>query len=293
MDRLHRPATGRLNAPRSRSRDARTPVRLAIAAAAVLALVSVLPVSASAQAAPWDQAALEATCEANATTPEDLATCRDIVRRVLAPGPGGAGEETTFAPISMRGSGDKVVRFDKPEGVTVLVDIRHRGKGPFSVAALDRDGILNAWLVQDRGRYRGRVLLDVTPPPDQPCVATCPDDDSEMLEITAGGRWVISMEPLVAAREWRTPEPLAGEGDSVVRLDEPVAGLATTTVLNAEEGSALLVWPYAADGGVRLLGDETLTSDLRTGSQLLLPDGTAILQIRARGPWTLGPLEPA
>lgn len=246
----------------------------------VCAIVMVSPTSAQDDSPvplpPLDGALLVATCEANAGSGVDLEVCLDIVARVLVPGqdvPGASAVpvgDLPFQPVELKGWGDKIARFDIPVGIPAIADIRHIGQGYFGVSALGADGEQLDLLVNTSGKYEGTVLFA--------------EDDGEhavAFEISADGRWEGTIRPAMAARQWDTTGPLDGTGDDVVLLSAPVAGFASTEITHRGDGY-FGMQAYTADGSRELLVNDAGPYE----GEVLLPDGTVLLQINAEAGWT-------
>lgn len=231
------------------------------------------------QTAPPDLSSLDggilvATCQANAESEEDLQLCLDVVTRILVPGQpiptaSASAGGLAFEPIELSGRGDKVARVTIPGDAPVIAEITHAGDGYFGVHTLGESGEVIDLLVNEAGRYRGTVLLN-----------TDPDVSVVAFEVSANGRWTITVEPVAAARTWDTSGPLQGTGSDIVLLSEAISGFAASTFEASGDGY-FGVHAYTLDGSVELLINDVAPYS----GEVLLPDGTALLEVDADGRW--------
>jgi hypothetical protein len=259
--------------------------RSMVLAALLAALVAALGLSASAQdgtPAPLDRERLELACEANAASDEDLATCLDVVRRILTPDdeadpvtdeaePPALG----FEPVRLEGRGDRVARFDIPADAAAIADVTYSGRGNFAVWSLAEDGSTNRLLVNEIGRYSGTVLFDERE-----------DEHSVALRVEARGNWEIVVKPVSAARRWDATDTLTGRGDDVVIIFAPVVGLATSRLEHRGQGN-FAVWIYTEDGRRDLVVNEIGRYD----GEILVRAGAILLRVEADGRWSMSPPE--
>jgi hypothetical protein len=241
----------------------------------VLGVVTLLLIGGTTQALAQglpalDRAALEAACQANAPDEEALTNCLAVVTEILvpeaSPTSGASSSDMPFEPVRLKGKGDKVARFEIPSDAPAIADINAKGKGNFSVWSVGSDGDQQDLLVNEIGKYDGTVLFNTD---DEPAVA---------FEITSDGNWTIVIKPLVAARQWDRASDLEGAGDDVVLIQPPIVGLATTEITHRGQGNFSL-WTYTEDGDADLLVNEIDRYD----GEVLLPDGTALLEVGAAG----------
>jgi hypothetical protein len=176
-------------------------------------------------------------------------------------------EATGFAPINLSGTGAKVAKFEIPETAAAIATINHRGSSNFAVTSLDASGGTNELLVNEIGNYAGTVLFDVV-------------DHSVAFEIEADGSWRIDIKPISAARAWDPSERLIGKGADVVLVSPPSSGLVTLDLTHEGE-SNFAVTSYTADSHDLLVNEIGQFS-----GQVLLPDGTLLLQVEADGSWS-------
>jgi hypothetical protein len=258
-------------------------VRLAlVAVGALLVAVTVTPASAqspSASSPPVDRSQLEGLCQANAKSSDELATCLDIVARVLVPTP--FVEEPIpvtgplpFEPIELSGKGDKVARVSLPADVGAVAEISNSGKGYFGVQTLGSDGESADLLVNTVGKYKGSVLIDQR---GAQIVA---------LEISSDGKWKVTIVPVLSAESWDTTNAKSGKGDQVLLLGAPVEGFATVQITGKGK-DYFGVHAYTAEGDSDLLVNEIAPYE----GEVIVPEGTALLEIRAGAGWTLSALE--
>lgn len=173
-----------------------------------------------------------------------------------------------FAPIELKGKGNKDVRFDIPEDAIAIATLSHPGKGGFAVAAYDEDGTLTQQLVRVNGKYAGTVLFDLV-------------DHSQSFKVQAKGPWTIVIKPAEAAKPWDGQKATKGKGDQVLRLTTPSVD-GTNLMLKAGGRGAYLVRAHSPDDDVDLMSG---TSPARVTKAL--PEGTDLLEIVGRGAWQL------
>jgi hypothetical protein len=252
-------------------------VGFAVPLVAALVVAGAGPTLGQSPAPPLDPGLLEAVCRDNSQTDDDLEACLDVVHRILAPaaGPGPAATPASvlsFDPIRLAGRGDKVARFEKPDGEPSIADIRYSGQGNFAVWTIAADGSSNDLEVNVIGEYEGTVLFDAY------------DSESTVaLRIEATGRWRVDIKPVALARRWQTTDELEGRGDDVVILEDGIEGFASTTIRHRGR-SNFAVWAYTSEGADLLVNEIG-----RYEGEVLLPDGTLLLEVSADGPWSFSP----
>ncbi|MEK6720580.1 MAG: hypothetical protein AABZ33_07930 [Chloroflexota bacterium] len=175
-----------------------------------------------------------------------------------------------FAPIELSGAGDKIPKFEIPEGAAAIATITNKGTSNFAVWSLAADGSKQKLLVNVIGNYHGTVLLDL-------------DELSVAFEVTSNGSWSISVKPISAALAWDISTALAGKGDDVVLLQPSTNGFVTMNVTH-KGASNFAVWSYSVSAGADLLVNEIGNYS----GEVLLSDGTVFLEITADGSWNLG-----
>ncbi len=176
-----------------------------------------------------------------------------------------------FAPVPLKGKGDKTVTFDIPEDAIGLASLSHPGAGQFDVRSVDEDGRETQVLVKTTGPYKGVVLFDLV-------------DHSVAFKVSADGAWKITVKPTETAPAWDGTSTLKGKTDTVVGLATPSAA-----------GDAIAI-AYSGKGRFAVRAhtpeDETYLVD-QTGrykGTKKLPEGTNLLEIRAKGTWSIKPV---
>jgi TM2 domain-containing membrane protein YozV len=178
-----------------------------------------------------------------------------------------------FEPIALKGTGKKVVKFTIPEETAAIADITHKGEENFIVHTVDATGETLAGLVNEIGNYRGTVLFD-----------TGAGEHSVAFEIDADGAWTITVKPVTAAKVWDPSTTLNSTGDGVYLVSPPSSGLVTLNLKYKGEGN-FIVHAYSSDG------TDGLANEIGDFSgQVLLPDGTLVLEVLASGgTWSATP----
>lgn len=175
-----------------------------------------------------------------------------------------------FAAIDLSGRGDKVARFTIPDNVPAIAKVTYAGSSNFAVVSLAADGTTNDLLVNEIGKYTGTVLFD--------------EDvgvHSVAFEITASGKWTIRVLPITSSRAWNTAEKLTGNGDDVVLAVPPTGVFATATIKHSGESNFAVI-AYGSEG-IDLVVNEIGNYS----GQVVLPDGTLLLEVTADGAWTV------
>ncbi len=181
-------------------------------------------------------------------------------------------QTTTFAPIAIKGKGDKVAKFATPEGSTGIAAISNSGRSNFVVESVAADGSTNDLLVNVIGAYAGTVLFDANE-----------GEHTVAFKITSSGSWAITIKPVASARRWDGKGQLRGKGDDVVIVSPATSGLATAAIAHTGK-SNFYVTAYAPDGRDLLVNDIG-----EYHGEQAFPDGTFLLSIGADGSWAINP----
>ncbi len=172
-----------------------------------------------------------------------------------------------FAPIKKSGRGDKIMKFKIPEDAIGMASLTHAGSGNFAVWAVDASGDETDLLVNDIGRYKGRVLFDER-------------DHSVAFKITASGSWTVTINPVQKIPKWNGSEPRKGSGDYVIRLTGTAAEGFGILKLNHRGDGNFAIWAYGSS-------TDLLVNEIgRYSGEVLLGDAQ-VLEITANGAWTL------
>jgi hypothetical protein len=166
-------------------------------------------------------------------------------------------------PIPLRtysGTGDDVVRLDKPPGIALV---------SFSCPACTSNTIygLDVTLVHVIGSYTGKRWLDETS-----------NGLTTQLTIKAHGRWTLTVGGLDQAR--RVNGPVSGHGDDVILLDRNT----TTATVTNRGNSNFVVHNIDSGGEINLLINEI--GGYRGTVPLRAP---SIVEVQSSGDWTLAP----
>lgn len=254
-------------------------IAIAVIAVLILGVIGALtsddePGTADVSASPEESATTEPTDEATATpgstTPEPTSqppaeTPTPSAIESVPPSP-------AFQAIELSGTGNAVPRFDIPEDAAAIADMSHSGGANFVVWAVDGSGAQTDLLVNTIGAYSGTVLFDEQA-----------GSHTDAFEVEADGAWTITIKPVTEAFKWDGSEVLTGTGDDVVILDPPSSGLKSSTLTHDGSGN-FAVWSYAS-GSTDLLVNEIGNYS----GEVLLADGTFLLEITATGSWTASP----
>lgn len=172
-----------------------------------------------------------------------------------------------FSDISLSGTGSRVEQFTKPEGIAAIVEIEHSGSSNVAVWTVDASGNEGDLLVNEIGSYSGTTLIDVS-------------GHTSALKVEADGRWTARIRPLSRARSWNGQSALSGNGDDVVVVTPATSGLVTLDLTHSG-ASNFAVFGYGESGGsllVNEIGDYS--------GQVLVPNGTVVLEVTADGAWS-------
>lgn len=168
------------------------------------------------------------------------------------------------------GQGDDVITITKPGGSTkpAIVTATHQGSENFIVWGMTSGNVETDLLVNAIGDYSGNVLLD-----DNRYGAP-----STKLEISADGRWTVSVKKLSAARALKSST--AGTGDEVLSW----TGATRTVDLTHVGSENFIVWAHDANGDwIDLVANEIGNYS----GTVILPAGTRYVTVEADGDWSI------
>ena len=203
------------------------------------------------------------TSKEQATTSQTTAKTTDSTTASSA-----ATTAATGAAKVYKGTGDDVIKIDKPQDKPVLLKISApEEEGQFAVISHDADNNMLDVLVNTIGAYSGTIGLDLN------------GKSTASLEVKASGPWTITLADVSTAPELKVPGSISGEGDSVVRL---ASGATTLTIQGGKENINFAVILY---GG---LFPDLLVNEIGaySGKVPVSKDG-GYLAITATGPWTI------
>jgi hypothetical protein len=181
------------------------------------------------------------------------------------PAPAALPKDATYT-----GRGAKVIKLTLPEDYVHVATITHRGSSNFIVKSIDSDGSDIDLIVNEIGRYTGTHLLDIT------------DTQGALsaIQVEADGAWSIVVKVLQKAKPFTGSA--SGKGSDVLLAPAgTIGGLATASVTH-KGSSNFIVKTYAEDEGdllVNEIGNYT--------GQIILADGTLVIEIIADGTWSI------
>jgi hypothetical protein len=173
--------------------------------------------------------------------------------------------KAAFSPITLKGKGKKVAKFKIPSAAA-LAQASYTGSNNFTITSVAADGSPNDLLVNTIGTYKGTVLFDAGI-----------DQHSVAFKVEATGSWTIVIKSVADARDWNGSGTVKGSGDDVVQISPASSGLVTLD-LSFKGKDDFALTSFSIDGG-DLLANEIGNF---TG-QVLLPDGSFLLSVRADG----------
>ncbi len=179
-----------------------------------------------------------------------------------------SGSGAEFEPIAFKGKGDQVITFDIPDDAIAIASLSHPGTGPFEVTAYGEDGKPTQRIIKTTGKYAGTRLFDLV-------------DHSVSFKVAAKGPWKITVKSTDSAKVWDQVKPLKGKGDAVVLLPAPSVDGDTLAVKTTGK-SRFALRAHSADDEVYIIdsaGPIKVEKDL--------PEGTQLLEISTKAPWTL------
>jgi hypothetical protein len=204
--------------------------------------------------------------ETPAVESEEAATPVVTASAIPTPDP-----EPAFAAIELSGSGNSVPRFEIPEDTVAIAEITHSGGANFVVWTLDDSGAQTDLLVNTIGAYSGTLLFDEQL-----------GSHSVAFDVEADGAWTIVVRPVTEAFSWDGAETLSGTGDDVAILEPPSSGLKSVDLTHQGDAN-FAIWAYGST-------TDLLVNEVgQYSGEVLLPDGTFLLEITANGAWTISP----
>lgn len=184
---------------------------------------------------------------------------------------------TPVEPITLSGSGDDIVDFEKWNGIAIL-DIKYSGSRNFIVSSYDSSGEQLDLIVNTIGNYTGRRLIDLRD-----------DHDTTRFEIKSSGDWEISVLPLDEIRLQTIPGVVSGVGDDVILI----AGTELPDILDVDASQAdsnFIVHVFGNDYELLVNEIAPYTGKVLIDRRLPLDRGNSyalILEVIATGDWKL------
>ena len=159
------------------------------------------------------------------------------------------------------------MKFNIPEDSVGIAKLTHTGSGNFAVWTVDADGEETDLLVNEIGKYQGKVMFDE-------------NDHSVAFSITASGGWTLTISPIQKISHWNGTETRKGTSDDVFALSGDAAEAFGAKFRHKGEGN-FAVWGYSLDG------TDLLVNDIGTYSGEVLLEGAQILELTADGSWSV------
>ena len=174
--------------------------------------------------------------------------------------------ELDFETIKKSGRGDKLVRFKIPEESLAIAKLTHTGSGNFAVWTVNADGEETDLLVNEIGRYQGKVMFDES-------------GHSVAMSITASGNWTLTISPIQKISHWNGKETRKGTSDDVFMLTGKAADAFGAKFRHKGEGN-FAVWAYGSNGA------DLLVNDIGSYTGEVVLDGAQIIELTADGRWS-------
>jgi hypothetical protein len=178
-----------------------------------------------------------------------------------------------FDPIVYEGTGDDVIKIEKPDGVVAcIIFTQGNAEGDhFAVMGLDADLDFNGQLLVNTGEpYEGVVGLDFR------------GEATTYLEITATGEWYIELRSVGAARSVQVPGTITGNSDDIILV---VGGLdgGIVSIEGNKGGNYFGVAAHTLSEDYNLLVN---TTDPYEGT-VILPNETFLIEVWAEEAWVI------
>lgn len=171
-------------------------------------------------------------------------------------------------PISLTGSGNSVIDFEKWIGPAVL-SATHDGDGDFIVDNYSANNQKIGRLINTAGFYVGSLPLDFSG-----------GTKTTRFDITADGAWELQIIPLDLARGEIVPSTLDGDGDDVIVIIDGDPG---QMIIDASQTSDyFILWAFGAGSPVQLVNSEGEYEGTVTA-----PAGTTSFAVMTIGPWSI------
>ncbi len=173
-------------------------------------------------------------------------------------------------PLTFSGTGDDVVDFDKSSGPAIM-DVKYSGAHNFIIQADDANGNMIDLPVNTIGSYAGKLPLDFAG-----------GENNARLEITASGKWEITVSPLSVdvINTLNVPGKYDGNGDDVVRL---MGSLPSKVTFDCPGQHNFIVWTYSNSSGE----DLTINAIAPYHGVKAIPGDAFLIVINATGAWSV------
>ncbi len=171
-------------------------------------------------------------------------------------------------PISLTGSGNSVIDFEKWIGPAVL-SATHDGDGDFIVDNYSANNQKLGRMINTAGFYVGSLPLDFAG-----------GTRTTRFDITADGAWELQIIPLDLARGEIVPSTLDGDGDDVIVIIDGAPG---TMIIDASQTSDyFILWAFGEGSPVQLINSAGEYEGTVTA-----PAGTTSFAVMTIGPWSM------
>lgn len=195
-----------------------------------------------------------------------------VTAAILAVATVGSADPLHAQDESYSGTGDDVVRIDKPKAdrpALLVIDGNREGRH-FSVIGYTANRERTGVLVNTTDSYSGIVPLDLPP-----------TENTAFLEVSASGSWAIDLYPIGAAQTVDVPGSFDGEGDRVLWVEgEP----STAEIRGNQNQRHFSVIAYDQYGNRQKV--LVNTTDPYDGT-VLMPRDVLLLEVSASGSWTI------
>jgi hypothetical protein len=166
-------------------------------------------------------------------------------------------------PVILIGTGDHSVDIEDL-GSPYLMQATHTGQSNFVVTSYAGSKKLDV-LINATGDYSGTKLLDLS---------------TTRFDVKADGTWQLHLLPLASfVRVQQKPGTVTGTGDDVIAIQDFNADLLKASY-SGDSDFVIAAWDKT---GKKQIINET---GAYTGTGTL-PDGTTLLEITAKGPWSI------
>lgn len=205
------------------------------------------------------QTALPSNTPEPTNTPKPTATLRPTATQTPVP-----------EPVIFEGSGDKIISLDSPLTEPRILEISNSGSSNFVVKSYDEYGNYIDLLVNEIGKYQGKLLVGVL----------AREEPVSRFEITSSGNWMLTVYPFSIdyMDVVEIPGIYKGQGDSVVVIiGEPDIATFTTT-----EKDNFVVWAFTNNGRDLLLNEIGPYS-----GEKIMPSDVFLLTVHMNGSWKM------
>jgi hypothetical protein len=172
-------------------------------------------------------------------------------------------------PITLEGTGDQVLDIEKSWDGPSILEIENNGSSNFVVKNYDTYGNYLDLLVNEIGRYNGKLLMDLRN-----------NENTSRFEVKSSGTWTIKVMPFDPQylETFKIPGTYEGLGDNILILEgKPDIGLFSTT-----ERENFAVWIYY--GNTR---DLIINEIGPYSGQAVIQSDAFLMEIHCAGSWVI------